>query len=187
MSDDIDVRAWLRERGTDTVRHPGGTLYQHLCRVSDRLGELGHGPEAQAAGLTHAAYGTDGFDLALLFWRERDELRGLVGDEAEELVYRYGSCDRERSWRRLAGTGRVTDRFTGDVATLDGDELAVFVDLSLVNELDVIAQRPAILERNRAYFTELCTAWEPVASASLIEEAKVALGAAGKPGRGWAR
>ncbi|MEU4693529.1 DUF6817 domain-containing protein [Actinoplanes sp. NPDC023714] len=172
MSDDIDVRAWLRERGADTVKHPGGTLYQHLCRVSDRLAVIGHGPEVQDAGLTHAAYGTDGFDLALNFWRERDELRGLVGAEAEELVYRYGSCDRDRTWPRLAETGEVADRFTGDVTRLEPEQLTVFVDLTLVNELDVIAQSPAVFDRNRAYFTELFRAWEPVASEQLVKETR---------------
>ncbi|BBH67560.1 hypothetical protein ACTI_42450 [Actinoplanes sp. OR16] len=172
MSDDIDVRAWLRGRGTDTVRHPGGTLYQHLCRVSERLAGLGHDQEVQDAGLTHAAYGTDGFDLALFFWQERDELRGLVGTEAEELVYLYGSCDRDRSWSRLAETGEVTDRFTGGVTKLDRERLKEFVDLSLVNELDVIEQSPAVLERNRRYFGELFTAWEPVADESLVKETR---------------
>ena len=172
MSDDIDVRAWLRERGADTVRHPGGTLYQHLCRVSERLAGLGHEPAVQSAGLTHAAYGTDGFDLALFFWQERDELRGLIGTEAEEMVYLYGSCDRSRSWRRLAETGDVTDRFTGDVTRLDGERLKAFADLSLVHELDVIAQSPVIFERNEAYFTELFTAWEPVVSEPLVKEAR---------------
>ncbi|MEU4564553.1 DUF6817 domain-containing protein [Actinoplanes sp. NPDC023936] len=170
MSDDVDVRAWLQERGTNTVRHPGGTLYQHLCRVSEHLSAIGHSPEVQAAGLTHAAYGTDGFDLALLFWQQRDELRGLVGDEAEELVYLYGSCDRDRTWLSLPRAGEVTDRFTGTVRTLEADRLTEFVDLSLVNELDVLHQNPGILERKRAYFTALFTAWEPVASEPLVKE-----------------
>ncbi|WP_433830536.1 DUF6817 domain-containing protein [Actinoplanes sp. CA-015351] len=175
MSDDIDVRAWLQERGADTVKHPGGTLYKHLCRVSDRLADLGHSPQVQAAGLTHAAYGTDGFDLALLFWQERDELRGLVGAEAEELVYLYGSCDRDRSWPRLAETGEVTNRFTGAMSSLKGEQLQVFVDLTAVNELDVIDKDPSILARNRTFFTELFTAWSKVASEPVAKEMRLAL------------
>jgi hypothetical protein len=66
----------------------------------------------------------------------------------------------------------VVDRFTGDVAKLESSQLTVFIDLSLVNELDVIAQSPAILDRNRPYFTELFTAWAPVASEPVVKEAQ---------------
>ncbi|MGO1055513.1 DUF6817 domain-containing protein [Crossiella sp. CA198] len=167
MSADAEVVAWLRHKGTGEIAHPGGTLYAHLCRVRDRLDVLGHGLDVQLAGLTHAAYGTDGFALALLDWQDRAPLRALIGDTAEELVYRYGSCDRDRSWPRLAATGQVTDRFTGEVHTLAGDRLTEFVDLSIVNELDVIEQDPALLTKHGDYFRELFTAWAPVAHATL--------------------
>jgi hypothetical protein len=66
MSREQAVRTWLRARGAETVAHPGGTLYAHLGRVHDRLAALGHPPQVALAGLAHAAYGTDGFDLTLL-------------------------------------------------------------------------------------------------------------------------
>ncbi|WHT23157.1 hypothetical protein N8J89_19400 [Crossiella sp. CA-258035] len=167
MSADAEVEAWLRHKGTEAIPHPGGTLYAHLCRVRDRLADLGHGSPVQLAGLTHAAYGTDGFGLALLDWQDRAPLRTLIGDPAEELVYRYGSCDRDRSWPRLAAIGEVTDRFTGRVSTLAGARLTEFVDLSIVNELDVIEQDPGLLAKHGDYFRELFTTWTPVASAPL--------------------
>ncbi|WP_328468089.1 hypothetical protein OHA21_50820 [Actinoplanes sp. NBC_00393] len=165
-----DVREWLQQSGADTIRHPGGTLYAHLCRVEERLGKLGHGDDVCAAGLTHAAYSTDGFDLALVFWQERERLRDLVGAPAEELVYRYGACDRDRTWARLAETKQITDRFTGGTAELTAEDLTPFVDLSIVNELDVFEQAPAVLEKNRAYFKKVFTAWRPLASAPVAEE-----------------
>lgn len=171
MTVDARVRAWLRERGAETVKHPGGTLYAHLCRVQQRLADLGHDSDVQAAALTHAAYGTDGFDLALLFWRERDTLRELIGADAEELVYLYGACDRDRSWPDLAATHRITDRFTGAVVRIDDWQLTPFVDLSIVNELDVLEQDPSLLAAHRTYFTDLFTAWEPVTSPAVATEA----------------
>ncbi|MFI6265330.1 DUF6817 domain-containing protein [Micromonospora sp. NPDC051006] len=84
--------------------HPGGNLYAHLCRVSERLAVLGWSGEVQAAGLTHAVYGTDGFDLALRDRADRAVLRDLVGADAEKLAYLYRACDRRRSWRELAQT-----------------------------------------------------------------------------------
>lgn len=112
MSTYNGVRFWLRRHGAEQIVHPGGNLYAHLCRVSERLAVLGCGSEVQAAGLTHAVYGTDGFDLALLDGADRAVLRDLVGVDAEELVYLYGACDRGRSWRELANTGQVFDRCT---------------------------------------------------------------------------
>ncbi|GAA2795458.1 DUF6817 domain-containing protein [Crossiella cryophila] len=167
MSVQTEVLAWLRHKGTEEIAHPGGTLYAHLGRVRDRLAGLGHSQDVQLAGLTHAAYGTDGFALALLDWQDRAPLRALIGAAAEELVYRYGSCDRDRSWPGLVATGEVTDRFTGEVRTLSGDRLAEFVDLSIVNELDVIEQDPTLLAKHGDYFRELFTAWSPVAAEAL--------------------
>jgi hypothetical protein len=172
MSVDAEVRAWLRERGTETVKHPGGTLYAHLCRVQQRLAALGHDQHIQFAGLTHAAYGTDGFDLALLFWRERETLRDLIGPHAEELVYLYSACDRDRSWPDLATTHQITDRFTGAVVRLTDWQLTPFVDLSTVNELDVLEHDPSLLAEHRDYFTGLFAAWAPITSPAVSTETR---------------
>lgn len=172
-----EVRAWLRERGADRIDHPGGTLYAHLCRVQERLATLGCDADVQLAGLTHAVHGTDGFDVVILDRADRATLRGLVGAAAADLVHRYGICDRRRSWRRLAETGEVHDRFTGEVTTLRGEELRAFVDLSVVNELDVFEQDPSVLDRHRAYFRELFAAWTPAMSPAVASEARRLLSA----------
>lgn len=177
MVADSDVHSWLRERGAETIAHPGGTLYRHLCRVHHRLGELGCGVDAQLAGLAHAAYGTDGFDVTLLDRADRVTLRELVGDDAEALVYLYGICDRRRTWRNLATTGEIVDRFTGRTWKLEPDQLQPFVDLSIVNELDVIEQDPSIADKYGDYFRSLFAAWTPVASPPVTGEARCLLGA----------
>ena len=166
------ARAWLRERGTEEVEHPGGTLYAHLGRVHDRLGALGHDPQVQLAGLTHAVYGTDGFGLTLLDPADRNTLRGLIGDRAEELVYLYGACDRSRTWPALPETGRVWDRFTGEPRDPAPELLRPFTDLSIVNELDVAEQDPAFVERHGDYFRALFTSWAPLASPAVLAEAR---------------
>ncbi|MEU5872746.1 DUF6817 domain-containing protein [Glycomyces sp. NPDC047369] len=172
MSTDDGVRAWLRRHGAEQIAHPGGTLYAHLCRVSERLAVLGRSRDVQAAGLTHAVYGTDGFDRTLLDRADRAVLRDLVGTDAEELVYLYGACDRGRSWRELARTGEVFDRFTRQVRTPDDCQLRSLVDLSIVNELDVVEHDPAMLNRHGAYFRELFASWTPIASEQVIREAQ---------------
>ncbi|MET8090739.1 DUF6817 domain-containing protein [Micromonospora sp. NPDC005220] len=172
MSTDDGVRVWLRRHGAEQIAHPGGTLYAHLCRVSERLAALGCGPDVQAAGLTHAVYGTDGFDRTLLDRADRAVLRDLVGVDAEEIVYLYGACDRGRSWRELAKTGQVFDRFAGQVRTPSEAQLRSHVDLSIVNELDVIEHDAALAERHGAYFRELFASWAVLASAQVIRDAQ---------------
>ncbi|MGC4782528.1 DUF6817 domain-containing protein [Micromonospora zamorensis] len=172
MSTDEGARAWLRRHGAEQIAHPGGNLYAHLCRVSERLAVLGCRSDVQVAGLTHAVYGTDGFDLALLDRADRAVLRDLIGADAEELVYLYGACDRERSWRKLAQTGQVFDRFAHQVRTPDAAQLRSLVGLSIVNELDVIEQDPAVADRHGAYFRDLFASWAPLASEEVIRDAQ---------------
>jgi hypothetical protein len=175
VTDDQAVRAWLRERGAEGIPHPGGTLYAHLTRVHDRLVALGRPPEVCLAGLTHAAYGTDGFDVTLLDLDRRETLYALVGPAAEALVYRYGACDRRLTWRDLARTGEVHDRFTGTVETPDPAALRAFADLSIVNELDLVEQDPTVGERYGDYFREVFGSWAPVASAEVMRDARSVL------------
>jgi hypothetical protein len=167
-----DVEALLRERGGEGIAHPGGTLYAHLLRVRDRLTTLGAGTDLRLAGLAHAVYGTDGFGVALLELSDRDRMRALVGDAAELLVYRYGACDRRRTWRHLAETGKVWDRFTGEAETLGQDELRPFADLSIVNELDVVEQNPDAAARHGDALRDLFRSWAPLASERVLADAR---------------
>jgi hypothetical protein len=176
MGIDADMRAWLRRHGAETIEHPGGTLYAHLCRVQERLAALGSDVDTQHAGLAHAVYGTDGFDLALLDWTDRNPIRSLIGDDAEALVYLYGACDRKRTWRNLTTTREVFDRFTHEFRTLSPAQLQAFVDLSIVNELDVIEHDRSIVDKHGAYFRELFAAWAPSASPQVASEALRILG-----------
>jgi hypothetical protein len=172
MTAEQNVRAWLRERGADGIDHVGGSLYAHLSRVHGRLALLGLDSDVQLAGLAHAVYGTDGFDVVLLDRSERETLRDLIGPAAEVLVYRYGACDRRRTWRRLSDTRELRDRFTGAVETLGPTQLRPFVDLSIVNELDVIEQDPAIAQQHGAYLRTLFTSWARIASGQVTSEAQ---------------
>jgi|1186.fasta_scaffold106722_2 hypothetical protein len=170
-----NMRDWLRQHGADTIEHPGGSLYAHLSRVYGRLGRLGLDDDTCLASLAHATYGTDGFNVVLLDQQDRSTLREIIGERAEGLVYRYGGCDRSRTWQRLVDTREVYNRFTDQTESLDPTELRAFVDLSIVNELDVMEQAPSILEEHGEYFRRLFAAWAPIASPQTISEAQKVL------------
>jgi hypothetical protein len=170
------VRGWLRQHGAEKIQHPGGTLYAHLARVHDRI--RGHELDVhlQLAGLAHAVYGTDGFGTALTDPTDRETIRALVGARAEALIFLYGGCDRARSWRRLADTGEVVNRFTNQVETLDPAQLQPFVDLTMVNELDVMEQDPAVAAEHGTYLRTLFASWAAVASPGINRDAVRLLG-----------
>jgi hypothetical protein len=171
-----NMRGWLRQHGAETIEHPGGNLYAHLSRVYDRLGRLGQDDDTRLAGLAHATYGTDGFDIALLGWQDRSTLREIIGERAEDLVYRYGGCDRGRTWQRLADTGEVYNRFTNQAESLGPAQLRSFVDLSIVNELDVMEQAPSIMDEHGDYFRQLFATWAAMASPQIIVDAGKVMG-----------
>ncbi|MET8311601.1 DUF6817 domain-containing protein [Micromonospora sp. NPDC005173] len=166
------AHAFLRDHGAESIEHPGGTLYAHLCRVEQRLAALGTATYVRLAGLTHATYGTDGFDRALIDRADRASLRAVVGDEAENLVYLYGACDRDRTWPDLAASATVHDRFTGHATVLAADQIVPFVDLSIVNELDVIERNPAMLDKHGDYFHDLFTRWAPATSPAIAGDVR---------------
>ncbi len=176
MRTEQTVQAWLRERGAESIDHPGGTLYAHLGRVHDRLGALGHDPWVRLAGLAHAAYGTDGFGLALLEVADRAALRELVGDRAEALIYLYGACDRDRTWAALPDTRRVWDRFAGVARALEPEQVRPFVDLCVVNELDVAEQDATFVARYGDYFRGLFGSWAALGSPAVLAQARRVLG-----------
>ncbi|MFC3966264.1 alpha/beta fold hydrolase [Nocardia jiangsuensis] len=128
----------LRELGADAIAHPGGTVLDHLRRVHTLVSEWGASPRLRLAALCHAAYGTDGRPHRLLPPHRRDRLRRAIGTDAENLVYRYCSCERRSTYARLGARPLpLTDRFTGEVIELDGSDLADFAILTIANEWDV--------------------------------------------------
>lgn len=170
------VTELLRARGAAEIEHPGGTLDAHLERVRVRLADLGASVDVQLAGRAHAAYGTDGFSVVLLSLDERPLLAGLIGEDAEALVYRYGACDRKRTWGELATTRRVHDRFTGSGETLSADEARAFAELSLVNELDIAEHAPGFLDQHRDLCRRLTADWTPLLGPAVLAEAARILG-----------
>jgi hypothetical protein len=172
MSTFQDLGSLLLVRGADELDHAGGTLYVHLHRVAKRLRTLGASETLVIAGLAHAAYGTDGFPTHLFDWQqERPVLEAVIGTDAELLVYRYGSCERETTWRDLAEHNTVTDRFTGTSEELTTEELRDFVDLTIVNELDVLEHAPKLEPKLRPFLQEQVPRWQSLASPAVLADA----------------
>lgn len=164
--------------------HPGGTLLEHLMRVSRRLAEWGAPRHVEVAGLCHAFYGTDGFAPTLLdvtVPADRAILADLIGGETEALVYLYASCDRAVTYPRLRTAEQPVfrDRFTKTDHTPSAPDLGAFLDITAANELDVFAHNPGLATRYGPGLYRLLEA-EPV-RALLSAAAWQAVGRALKP------
>lgn len=176
---DLDGRrdaaeALLRARGADRLDHPGGTLLAHLRRVAALLAEWGEDIDVQLAGLCHAAYGTDGFDVALLELGERAVLVDAIGETAEALVYLYGSCDRGQTYPQLSRpVVTFTDRFDGSRRTPSRAATRAFVTITAANELDVVRHNERIRREHGGALAELMAS----AGKYLAEPARRAWGA----------
>lgn len=169
--------ALLGSAGAAAIDHPGGTLLAHLQRVSALLAAWGARPELVAAGLCHAFYGTDGFDVVLLGLDRRAELAEAIGGEAEELVYFYASCDREASHGTLAEPGaEFRDRFTGRRTRPTLARRRDFAELTVANELDIATVSTHLRDRHGPQLLALFTRWEPLLSQRAWEHTRNILG-----------
>lgn len=155
------IEEFLAARGASDLDHPGGTLLAHLRRTRDTLAGWDARPALRLAGLAHAAYGTDGFPHGLVDLAERSMLAELVGEEAEAIVYAYGSLDRGFSYRRLP---LLRDRFTGEVAEAAPALVCDIVELTVANELDVLAHNEDLRAEHGESLRNLFTAWRVHAS-----------------------
>lgn len=158
------LAAWLRDRGAASIAHPGGTLLEHLVRVHALLTGWGARPAVRLAGLLHASYGTDGFPAALLDARRRGDLAALAGGEVERLVYLYGACDRAAGYPRVAAGGPLRDRFTGAELRPRMPELRGFAEITVANELDVLAADAGLRARHGAELRDLFVSWDALLS-----------------------
>ncbi|MGW7612139.1 DUF6817 domain-containing protein [Streptomyces sp. NPDC054766] len=171
--------ALLRELGAADIAHPGGTLVSHLQRVQGQLALWNARPALQVAGLCHAFYGTDGFPTALLSSDSRAELAGVIGAEAEAIVYLYASCDRRATYPTLAhADGVFRNRFTGGLHTPEPHLRRDFAELSAANELDLARIDSAFREKWRAELLALFTRFRPLLSQPAWSDCRTVLATA---------
>jgi hypothetical protein len=152
--------------GAGEIDHPGGTLLAHLGRTRDLLMDWAAPDYLVQAGLFHAAYATDGFAIPLLQLDQRDLLRDEIGVQAEAVVYFYASCDRSATYPTI-GESKICvfrDRYAGENITPPDQDLRDFVELTMANELDLVAQNPDFSAQYGDGFRELFGGWLGLAS-----------------------
>jgi hypothetical protein len=92
------------------------------------------------AAMFHSIYGTEGFTTLTLPLDRREELRTLIGERAEKLVYANCAMDRDTFYRHVdqyQDDYQIKDRLTGGVIELSRAE---FEDLIRLHMCDFLEQ-----------------------------------------------
>ena len=98
MSDSISTKIdFLKQLGSDKFKHRNQSLLEHLIGVRDILKKWGVPEYVQDGGLFHSVYGTTYFKPQMT--TDRDAVRYLIGEKAEELAYWFCFLDPPRSQR----------------------------------------------------------------------------------------
>ena len=98
MSDSISTKIdFLKQLGSDKFKHRNQSLLEHLIGVRDILKKWGAQEYVQDGGLFHSVYGTIYFKPQLT--TDRDAVRDLIGEKAEELAYWFCFLDEPRTQR----------------------------------------------------------------------------------------
>ena len=98
LNDSISIKIdFLKQLGSDKVKHKNQSLLEHLIGVRDILNKWGASEYIQDGGLFHSVYGTTYFKPQLTI--DRDAVRYLIGEKAEELAYWFCFLDSPRAQR----------------------------------------------------------------------------------------
>jgi len=100
VSDSISTKIdFLKQLGSDKFKHRNQSLLEHLIGVRDILEKWGAPEYVQDGGLFHSVYGTTYFKPQMT--TDRDAVRYLIGEKAEELAYWFCFLDSPRTQRIL--------------------------------------------------------------------------------------
>ncbi len=147
----------LSKLGAGDFKHLSGSLEDHLNKTRDLLSDWAASDELKDAGLYHAAYGTAGFDSAMVDTSQRTRIANIIGERAEKIVYTYCACDRTIVWPCLDGSHSVKfrDRFEDQTGLLEGQELKDFCELTIANEVQIAMDNEEFGQKNGPFFREL--------------------------------
>ncbi|WP_373371440.1 DUF6817 domain-containing protein [Stigmatella ashevillensis] len=93
--------AFLGQHGAHQSGHSRSSLLRHLLGTYELLHAWGGRAALCNAGLFHSVYGTETYPHASVPLSLRDEVRALIGEEAEQLSYLFGAMVRDSLYENL--------------------------------------------------------------------------------------
>ena len=131
---------YLVSLGTESVPHSNTPFLAHLIGVYRDLKEWDCAEHVVLAGLFHSIYGTETFQRFSLPLEKRDEIRALIGEEAERLAYINCALTRDSidTSAIQGGTPHLHDRFTGGPLEITDAEFKDLLTLHLCDRLEQV-------------------------------------------------
>jgi len=129
--------------GADNIRHTRKTLLAHAIGVYQGLYNQGCCENVCHAGLFHSIYGTELFQRFKLPLQRRADLRALIGEYAEKLVFINCFINRaslDQQVGRTQGPYTLTNRENGEHISLEKDEFNDLVMVHLYDHLEQVAR-----------------------------------------------
>ena len=159
----VDHLEQLTQLGAARVSHKNGTLLQHLEGTWSLLRDWGNPEAICLAGLYHSVYGTGGFEQQSVPLEERPRIAGLIGTEAERLVYLFGACERPVNHPRIGVEQPMLfhDRFLEQDYPLEDRQWRAQCEIMLANEVDLGLHNPSFYRKHVDHYHELFGRFEP--------------------------
>lgn len=134
---DPKYKDYLVRMGAGETPHSGRTLYDHLAGVYGLLKRWNNPEPVCLAGLFHSVYGTSAFKKQTIAFSARDEVRALIGDEAESLAYLFCVCERYSSFTALLyGQAELKNHASGECMPVDVQTLGRLLEMEIANLVD---------------------------------------------------
>jgi hypothetical protein len=128
---------YLLTHGAGRQAHSGSSLLAHFVATRDMLRSWDASSSVCLAGLFHSVYGTQSFD-GLVGLAERENVRRVIGDEAEALAYLFCAMTPATLLPNLSRDGQpyLHDRFTGKWLFITRTELEALCNIAAANWLE---------------------------------------------------
>ncbi|ARN76321.1 DUF6817 domain-containing protein [Oceanicoccus sagamiensis] len=160
----------LKALGVGEFEHLNGNLETHLYETYQLLVNWGNPDFVCDAGLYHAVYGTQAMkDLGIpckeFSPSDRPNIRKIIGNNAENLVYLYGACDRDYFYPQIGSPNPIyRDRFDQSEKRLPGSTMQNILEITMANELQLCISSSSFRNDNRDWFIALFDRFEGIVS-----------------------
>jgi len=158
----VRLKEFLIELGAHEVRHTGSVFTSHLTGVYDYLKQWNCPEHVMVAGLFHSIYGSEAFTRFSVDLTRRDEVRKVIGDEAERLVYIFSAAGWP-SFQAAVMTNNIRhlrDRFSNTPLVVTRPE---FDNLLWVHLANVLEQEGRLEGKMKQGFVDRKRLWRIVA------------------------
>ncbi len=131
-----EYRAFLKKLDSDKIPHQRGTLYDHLTGTYNYLASWGAQEHVCSAGLFHSIYGTTIFQHRSVPHSNREQIKKIIGEKAEDLVYTFSTVNRPPGLLTAIRDGYLTNTISKTKKPVSREKLGELIEIEIANLLE---------------------------------------------------